>query len=303
MKRNSKPLALVTGAASGIGKATTERLLHDGARVIALDRSAEALAKLAAAQKPHTPFWRAEFDLANIAEIPKVVDQLVKQHGPITWLVNNAGLWFTVPIAETTDEQWNTTITVNLTAPFALIRALIPVMRAAGGGRIVNVASRNAFRSTNSVAAYDATKAGLVGLTRTAAGELTKYGIRVNAVCPGVINTPPLREWVEDKQFYAAYTKQIPMGRFGEPEEIAAVIAFLLSDDAEFITAQTIIADGGQIACQDNERFTEILDLGPRRKTTAPKADEERAAEINSRLKTGSYPDSGRQSGGRDRSG
>ncbi len=285
MKRNSKPLALVTGAASGIGKATTERLLHDGARVIALDRSAEALAKMAAAQKPHTPLWTAEFDLANIAEIPKVVDQLVKQHGPITWLVNNAGLWFTVPIAETTDEQWNTTITVNLTAPFALIRALIPVMRAAGGGRIVNVAS------------------GLVGLTRTAAGELTKYGIRVNAVCPGVINTPPLREWVEDKQFYAAYTKQIPMGRFGEPEEIAAVIAFLLSDDAEFITAQTIIADGGQIACQDNERFTEILDLGPRRKTTAPKADEERAAEINSRLKTGSYPDSGRQSGGRDRSG
>ncbi len=271
MKQKSKPLALVTGAASGIGKATAGRLLRDGARVIALDRSAEALAELAAAQKPRTPLWTAEFDLTNIAGIPNMINQLVKQHGPITRLVNNAGLWFTVPIVETTDEQWNTTVTVNLTAPFALIRALIPVMRAAGGGRIVNVASRNAFRSTNNVAAYDATKAGLVALTRTAAGELTKYGIRVNAICPGVINTPPLREWVEDRQFYAAYTKQIPMGRFGEPEEIAAVIAFLLSDDAEFITAQTIIADGGQIACQDTERFREILDCGPRRRSKRAK--------------------------------
>ena len=271
MKTNSKPLALVTGGASGIGKATSERLLRDGARVISLDRSAEALAKLAAAQKPRMPLWTVEFDLMNIAGIPNMIDQLVKRHGPITWLVNNAGLWFSVPIAETTDEQWNTTVTVNLAAPFALIRALIPVMRAAGGGRIVNVASRNAFRSTNNVAAYDATKAGLVGLTRTAAGELAKYGIRVNAVCPGVINTPPLREWVEDEQFYTAYTKQIPMGRFGTPEEIAAVIAFLLCDDASFITAQAIIADGGQIACQDTERFREILDLGPRRKSKRAK--------------------------------
>jgi meso-butanediol dehydrogenase/(S,S)-butanediol dehydrogenase/diacetyl reductase len=257
---------LVTGAASGIGKATTERLLQDGARVIALDRSAQALAKLARAHKPRARLWTTQFDLTNIAGIPKLIDQLVKEHGPISWLVNNAGTWYTAPIAETTDEQWNATLTVNLTAPFALIRALIPMMIAAGGGCIVNVASRNAFRSTNNVAGYNASKAGLVGLTRTAAGELAEHRIRVNAVCPGVIHTPPLRDWVEDKLFYAAYTKQIPMGRFGKPEEIAAVIAFLLSDDAEFITGQTIIADGGQIACQDDARLMEILDLGPRRK-------------------------------------
>lgn len=271
MSLTSTPLALVTGAASGIGKATTERLLRDGARVIALDRSAEALAKLAAAQKRRTRLWTAEFDLTDIPGIPSLIQELVAKHGPITWLVNNAGLWFTTPIAATTDEQWNTTLTVNLTAPFALIRALVPVMIAAGGGRIVNVSSRNAFRSTNNVAAYDASKAGLLGLTRTAAGELAKHRIRVNAVCPGVINTPALRDWVEDKPFHAAYTKQIPMGRFGQPEEIAAVIAFLLSDDAEFITAQTIIADGGQIACQDIERFKEIMDVGPRRKSQRAK--------------------------------
>jgi NAD(P)-dependent dehydrogenase (short-subunit alcohol dehydrogenase family) len=260
MSRPLKPLALVTGAASGIGKATAERLLRDGTRVIALDRSAPVLGKL-------TSLWTTEFDLTNVAAIPHMIERLVKQHGPITALVNNAGTWYTAPIASTTDEQWDTTLTVNLTAPFALIRALIPVMIAAGGGRIVNVSSRNAFRSTNNVAGYNASKAGLIGLTRTAAGELARYGIRVNAVCPGVIHTPPLRDWVEDKQFYAAYTKQIPMGRFGKPEEIAAVITFLLSDDAEFITGQTIIADGGQIACQDDERLMQIVDLGPRRKS------------------------------------
>ena len=162
-------------------------------------------------------------------------------------------------------------LAVNLTAPFALIRSLIPVMTSAGGGRIVNVASRNAFRSTNDVVGYNASKTGLLGLTRTAAGELAKHHICVNAICRGVIHTPPLRGWVEDKQFYAAYTRQIPMGRFGKPEEIAACIAFLLSDDAEFITGQTIIADGGQIACQDDERLMQILDLGPRRKTTRAK--------------------------------
>jgi NAD(P)-dependent dehydrogenase (short-subunit alcohol dehydrogenase family) len=150
---------------------------------------------------------------------------------------------------------------INLTAPFALIRALIPVMTSAGGGRIVNVASRNALRSTNNVAAYNASKAGLLSLTQTAAGELAKHGIRVNSVCPGVINTPMTRDWVDDTVFYSAYIRQIPMGRFGKPEEIASIISFLLSDDAEFITGQTIIADGGQIACQDNERFMEALSL------------------------------------------
>src|SRR5438034_10267782 len=105
MKQTSKPLALVTGAASGIGKATTERLLRDGARVIALDRSTEALSKLAAAQKPRAPLWTAEFDLRNIAGVPKLVDQLSKKHGPITWLAHISGLSFTGPTAEQTEEE------------------------------------------------------------------------------------------------------------------------------------------------------------------------------------------------------
>jgi len=263
MKRKA-PLALVTGAAGGIGEATCERLLRDGARVIALDRSKKALAKLAGKQKPNAGLYLKEFDLLQTGECSQLIRNLVREYGPITRLVNNAGIAHTAAIAKTTDKQWNTTIAINLTAPFALIRAVIPVMIAAGGGRIVNVASRNALRATNNVAAYNVSKAGLLSLTQTAAGELAKHRIRVNSVCPGVIDTPMTRDWVDDKVFYAAYIRQIPMARFGKPAEIASVIAFLLSDDAEFMTGQTIIADGGQIACQDNERFMEVLSL-PRR--------------------------------------
>ena len=135
-------------------------------------------------------------------------------------------------------------------------------MAEAGGGGIVNIASRNAFRSSTNNAAYDASKAGLVALTRTAADELAKHNIRVNAVCPGVVATagdPSIAE----QPFYDAYRKQIPMNRYGRCEEIAGVVSFLLSDDASFITGQSVIADGGQIACQDNERYMDILNIKP----------------------------------------
>ncbi len=254
MKRRPQPLVLVTGAASGIGKATSERLLHDGARVIALDRSAKALAKLANEKGRNAPLYVREFDLLQIGECSLDSEPSKGVRPDHTASASKFG---TVMLSDGK-------LAVNrprLRQKGPLIRALIPVMTSVGGGRIVNVASRNALRSTNNVAAYNASKAGLLSLTQTAAGELAKHGIRVNSVCPGVINTPMTRDWVDDRVFYSAYIRQIPMGRFGKPEEIASIISFLLSDDAEFITGQTIIADGGQIACQDNERFMEVLSL------------------------------------------
>jgi NAD(P)-dependent dehydrogenase (short-subunit alcohol dehydrogenase family) len=133
-------------------------------------------------------------------------------------------------------------------------------MAEAGGGGVVTVASRNAFRSSTNNAGYDASKAAVVALTRTAAGEFARNNIRVNTVCPGVISTPG-NSSAEESLFKAAYTKQIPMDRYGEPEEIARVISFLLSEASSFLTGQAIIVDGGQIACQDNARYLEIPGL------------------------------------------
>ena len=259
-KSRAEPrLALVTGAASGIGRATALRLAADGCRVIALDRSADALAALHA-DHPDVPFLDSVCDVGDTAALPGVVDALVARHGPIRVLVNNAGTWGGGPIRELDDATWQRALDVNVTAPFVLMRSLAPVLAAAGGGAVVNVASRNALRSSVNNAAYDASKAALTALTRTAAGEFASIGVRVNAVCPGVIATPA-DPAIEQPLFKAAYTRLIPLDRYGRADEIAAVIAFLVSDDASFVTGESILVDGGQIACQDNGRFMQIPGL------------------------------------------
>ena len=249
-------LALVTGAAQGIGEAVVERLLEDGLRVLALDRNGAGL-KALSRRLSGKPVTTVEFDLTLVAQTPAFLDGLVAEHGPITRLALIAGVWPGAPIGEMTDEVWDLNFSVNVTSPFAFMRSLAPVMAAAGGGAIVATASRNAYRSSVANAAYDASKAALLGLMRTASGEFAGDGIRVNAVSPGVISTPGTQE-IEDPAFKGPYIKQIPMDRYGSPREIAAVCSFLLSDDASFMTGQDIIVDGGQIACQDNGRFLQI---------------------------------------------
>jgi len=254
------PLALVTGAARGIGAATAKRLLADGLRVIALDRDETGLDQLFRATGTDA-LQTFPFDLTDIAGTSGMLTALVDEHGPITRLVLNAGVWPGGPIVDMNDEVWELNLTVNVTSPFAFMRALAPIMGDAGGGAIVSIASRNAHRSSTNNAAYDASKAALVGLTRTAAGEFARLRIRVNSVSPGVVSTPATPE-IEAPLFKAAYLKQIPLDRYGTGDDIAAVCAFLLSDDAGFLTGQDIIVDGGQIACQDNGRFMEIPGLG-----------------------------------------
>jgi NAD(P)-dependent dehydrogenase (short-subunit alcohol dehydrogenase family) len=252
--------ALVTGAARGIGRSIVERLMRDGRKVIGVDLDEEALGKLAA-EYPGGKLAVCPFDLMNTGAIAATVRELAAEHGAISALVNNAGIWPGGPIAQMSDATWNAVLAVNLSAPFALIREVAPLIAAAGGGAVVNIASRNAFRSSTNNAAYDASKAGLVALTRTAAGEFAAAGIRVNAVCPGVVATPG-ETVLNDAHFNAAYIKQIPMDRYGRPEEVAATVSFLLGDDAAYITGQTIVVDGGHMACQDNQRFMEIPGLG-----------------------------------------
>ena len=257
IKRDKQSLALVTGAARGMGAAIAVRLLGDGMRILALDRDEEGLATLAA---QHGSIVPCAFDLAGLDKTPTFLADLVDTYGPPTKVALNAGVWPGGPIIEMTDEAWNLNFSVNVTSPFAFMRALAPEMARAGGGAIVCTASRNAYRSSVGNAAYDASKAALLGLVRTAAGEFARDNIRVNSVSPGVVSTPSTPE-IEEPFFKAAYLKQIPMDRYGTPEDIAKVCAFLLSDDAGFVTGQDIIVDGGQIACQDNGRYMEIPGL------------------------------------------
>ncbi len=258
MIANREECALVTGAASGIGRATVERLVRKRVHVIALDRNGDGLRSLVA-ELGAGNVTEIVFDLNHTSSILAMLAAPEIKRRSITQLVNNAGSWPPAKILDLSEETWNTCFSVNVTAPFLLTRELAPAMAEAGGGAIVNIASRNAFRSSTGNAAYDASKAALAAFTRTAAGELAAMGIRVNAVCPGVIATPANADLGPD--FVAAYRKIIPMDRFGRPEEIASIITFLLSEEASFLTGETIVADGGQIACQDNERFLEIMDL------------------------------------------
>ncbi len=128
------------------------------------------------------------WDLQNTLDLPPLVERLLAEHGPISYLVNNAGVWPAAPLASLSLKAWNSSLQVNLTAPLVCMQSVIPRMQQSAGGAIVNVASRNAFRSSTKMAAYDAAKAGVVAMTRTAAGELGQHNIRVNAICPGVIS-------------------------------------------------------------------------------------------------------------------
>lgn len=247
---------VVTGAAGGIGLAVVRAAVAAGCEgVLALDRDAEALSRL---QDESPGVIPVRCDLNEVAGIPDLISTLTNEHGPIRYLVNNAGRWDGGPIADLDDAKWKANFVLNVDAPFALIRGLAPVLREAGGGAIVNISSRNALRSSIGMAAYDASKAALNALTRTAAGEFASWNIRVNTVMPGVVSTPGEMA-TSDEAFAAAYAQLIPMGRYACAEEIAAAVLFLLSDGAAFITGEALLVDGGQMACQDNVRFRKLL--------------------------------------------
>jgi len=253
---NNASLALVTGSGAGIGKAIALRLLDSGHRVIALDRNTDATKDLS----PRPSVIPFSFDLSDLEGTSAALHRLVEEHGPIRKLVLNAGVWPGGALIDMPLATFLVNIHVNLVSPFLFLQALAPAMGDAGGGAIVIIASRNAFRSSTHNAGYDASKGGAVSLMRTAAGEFAPYNIRVNAVCPGVTTTPGNAD-AEDPTFKLPYCQQIPMGRYGDADEIAAVTAFLLSNDASFLTGQAIIVDGGQIACQDNARTMQIRDM------------------------------------------
>ena len=247
MEKSGK-LAFVTGAGSGIGKAIAKRFSAEGHRVIALDRSEHALKQLAGRVANTIP---CVFDLNDLEAIPGMAAKLVKENGAIDVLVNNAGAWCYEPLVDIALDRWEEIYRINTTAPFILTREIAPGMLERGDGVIVNIASRNAMVSSKGSAAYDSSKAALVAFTRTAAGEFAPHNVRVNAICPGVINTPANDDLLDNRETLDNYLKLIPQGRCGEPEEIAGIVHFLTTPDARFITGQTLVADGGQMAFSD----------------------------------------------------
>jgi NAD(P)-dependent dehydrogenase (short-subunit alcohol dehydrogenase family) len=240
---------LVTGAASGIGRATAERLARDGCRLALFDRDAEGLEATASTLAGAVT---TVVDLCDRDGVSAAVAEVVERWGGIDVLVNNAGIGFAASVLATDPAEWDLTLGVNLTAPFLMSRAVLPVMLEAGSGVIVNVASVAGVVGIRNRAAYCASKAGLVGLTRAMAADHAHQGIRVNAICPGTVETEWIGKILSNSADPAADRRTMEQrqldGRMGSPEEVAAGIAFLASDEARFVNGSIFVMDGGMTA-------------------------------------------------------
>ena len=246
MRRFAGRTALVTGGAQGIGFAVAARLAQEGARVVVADRNATALeAAVGDLRARHPGDWiEAEvLDVTSAERVAAAVARVVRDAGRLDVLVNNAGVLRDGWIDQLTDDDWGTVLAVHLTGAFHCCRAAVPAMRAAGYGRIVNVSSR-AWMGNPGQANYAAAKAGIVGLTRSLALELVRFGINVNAVAPGLIDTPMVRA-LQPKVRERLVAAQ-PGGRMGSAEEVAAAVAFLAAEEASFVTGQVLSVCGGK---------------------------------------------------------
>ena len=240
---------VITGAASGIGRAIALKFSHEGAAVMAADLDGKAATSLAdeiVADGGSAIGIGA--DITKRAEIDAMVAAVIERFGCIDVLINNAGGRIIKPFLEHTEEDWRRMLDVNLTGHFLCCLAVIPHMLEAGGGRIINMASIASYVGRPNRAGYVAAKGGLLSLTRALAADMAGKNITVNALAPGLIASPMNLKFTEDQDLRDAWNAENLAGRWGEPEDVAGVAAFLASDDARFITGETITVDGGSIA-------------------------------------------------------
>jgi 3alpha(or 20beta)-hydroxysteroid dehydrogenase len=248
-------VAVITGAGGGIGRATALRFTAAGAAVHLVDRDAGSLEETAAAVGGATS---TVADVTSGAAVRGYVADAVREHGRIDAFFNNAGIKGPVaPIAEYPEEAWAQVLAVNLTGVFLGLRHVLPVMLEQGSGAIVNTGSLASERGLPGTSAYNATKHAVLGLTRTAAAEVAGRGVRVNAVLPGMIDTRMLRALAETmagdaERGVALMSANAPAARPGDPDEVAAVVAFLCSDDATFVHGAGWPVDGGALATMAN---------------------------------------------------
>ncbi|SDE80128.1 NAD(P)-dependent dehydrogenase, short-chain alcohol dehydrogenase family [Bradyrhizobium brasilense] len=244
MNPASPKVALVTGAARGIGLAAAKRFLADGWRVALLDIEGELLRAAVAALKQPDDTLALTCDVSNAAGVAAAISAITDRFGRLDALVNNAGIAVFTPVLETSDADWSRIMAVNLTGPFLCTKAAAPVMREHDGGAIVNITSISAVRASTLRSAYGTSKAGLAHLTKQLAVELASLGIRVNGVAPGPVETA-MAKAVHTPEIRADYHDAIPLNRYGLEEELAEAIFFLCSDRASYITGQILAVDGG----------------------------------------------------------
>ncbi len=230
--------AIVTGAARGLGLAFAQRFADAGADVIAVDFDEDAL-HAAAQEVGATPIAA---DVARTADVERVVEQALAQTGRVDVLVNNAGILRDAVLWKLDDEAWDAVLSVHLGGTFRFTRACVPAFRAQRYGRVINITSYTGLHGNTGQAAYAAAKAGIVGFTKTAAKELARFGVTVNAISPNahtrmVESIPPAK--------LAELEALIPLGGFGEPSQVAAAAAFLASDEAAYVTGVVLPVDGG----------------------------------------------------------
>ncbi len=246
MGRLAGKIAIVTGAASGIGAASAKLFAEEGARVLAVDRPESDIEAVHADSDAVSPF---KADIAADDAPKRIIEATLSKFGALDILFNNAGVSGRAFVEEMTDEMWDRVNAVNVRGMFRLCRAAIPVLKARarekGRARIVNTASVMAFDTDYGLAAYCASKAGVGGLTRTLALELGKFNITANYICPGAIYTGMTRTNFDNPEIRAVWEKKAALRRLGQPIDIARGALLLASDEADFITGHELVVDGG----------------------------------------------------------
>lgn len=248
-QRLQNKVALITGAGSGIGAATAKRFGEEGALVILCGRRREPLQEVA--DGIQTAGGRAQvepLDVSKEDDVNALVARLVAEHGRLDIVVNNAVLMVPGMVDSMDTKTWHQNFRVSLDGPFFLMRAAMPQMRKQGGGAIVNVSSVLGMMGAPGTSGYGAAKSALLQLTRTAAVEGARANIRVNTIVPGAFLTPPTQAVLPNEAAQAATAQLIPLGRIGDPRECANAILFMASDEASYVTGQSLVVDGGRLA-------------------------------------------------------
>jgi NAD(P)-dependent dehydrogenase (short-subunit alcohol dehydrogenase family) len=250
--RLENKIAIITGAGSGIGKATAERFVKEGATVVLADINKESIESLE--QQLGSYAFAIKTDVSKSAEVKRLIDSTIERYGQVDILFSNAGIEFPSTVIDIEPEEWNHVISVNLTSVYLCAKYVLPHMIERGAGSIINTASQLGLVGYPNFAVYNAAKGGVVNLTRNMALDYAKHNIRVNAVCPGPIDTPHIERQVaslsedERQQVYKDISNLVPLGRLGKAEEIANGVLFLASDEASFVTGTTFVVDGGYVA-------------------------------------------------------